>query len=131
MRDLNYDLKLLGYRNKDGAYATQANRAHILASSPMNSIRLGYKQLRAQDLKGRHVERLVQAWLARGLAPGTMKNRMAALRWWAEKVGKASVIARTNSHYGIPDRQYVAHPVQSPDRARGRRWPPSAIPTCA
>ena len=108
MRDLNDDLKRLGHRNKDGAYATQANRAHILSLIANELHTLGYKQLRAQDLKGRHVERLVQAWRARGLAPGTMKNRMAALRWWAEKVGKASVIARTNSHYGIPDRQYVA-----------------------
>ena len=108
MRDLNYDLKLLGQRNKDGSYATQANRAHILSLIATELHALGFKQLRAHDLKGRHVERLVRAWLARDLAPGTIKNRMAALRWWAEKVGKASVIARTNSHYGIPDRQYVA-----------------------
>ena len=108
MRDLNYDLKLLGQRNKDGSYATQANRAHILSLIATELHALEFKQMRAHDLKGRHVERLVRAWLARDLAPGTIKNRMAALRWWAEKVGKASVIARTNSHYGIPDRQYVA-----------------------
>lgn len=108
MWDLNYDLKRLGQRNKDGAYATQANRAHLLSLIANELHALGYRQMRAHDLKGRHVEKLVKAWLARDLAPGTMKNRLAALRWWAEKVGKASVIARTNSHYGIPDRQFVA-----------------------
>jgi hypothetical protein len=34
---------------------------------------------------------------------------MAALRWWAEKVGRAWVLARDNVHYGIPDRQYVTN----------------------
>ena len=34
---------------------------------------------------------------------------MAALRWWAEKVGRQNVIARTNDHYGIPERQFVTN----------------------
>lgn len=108
MRDLNYELKQLGLRNRDGSYATQANRARMLSQMADEFHTLGYKKMRVHDLKGRHVQRLVQAWLARNLAPGTMKNRMAARRWWAEKVGKRSVIARTNSHYGIPDRRFVA-----------------------
>lgn len=32
---------------------------------------------------------------------------MSALRWWAEKVNKRGVIAHSNDHYGIPDRQLV------------------------
>src|SRR5713226_5407064 len=34
---------------------------------------------------------------------------MAALRWWAEKVNRAWVLARDNAHYGVPDRQYVTN----------------------
>jgi hypothetical protein len=34
---------------------------------------------------------------------------MAALRWWAEKVGRTWILARDNAHYGIPDRQYVTN----------------------
>ena len=30
MRDLNYDLKQLCRHNRDGSYATQADREHIL-----------------------------------------------------------------------------------------------------
>ena len=30
MRDLNYSLKQLCMRNRDGSYATQADRQHIL-----------------------------------------------------------------------------------------------------
>jgi hypothetical protein len=50
----------------------------------------------------------VQEWQRQGLAIGTIKNRLAVLRWWAEKVGRAWVLARDNAHYGIPERQYVA-----------------------
>jgi hypothetical protein len=44
-----------------------------------------------------------------GLAVGTIKNRMAELRWWTEKIGKQNVIARDNDHYGIGNRQYVTN----------------------
>ena len=39
---------------------------------------LGYTKLHATEIKGRHVNALVQAWQRQGLAPGTVKNRMAA-----------------------------------------------------
>jgi hypothetical protein len=55
------------------------------------------------------VEKLVERWLAEKLSPGTIKNRMSALRWWAEKTGKENIIARTNAAYGIPDRVYVTN----------------------
>lgn len=34
---------------------------------------------------------------------------MSALRWWAEKIGKENIIARTNTADGIPDRMYVTN----------------------
>ena len=40
--------------------------------------------------------------------PGTIKNRMSCLRWWAEKVNKRGVVAGSNDFYGIPDRQFVS-----------------------
>jgi hypothetical protein len=105
MRDLNYELKQLGLHYREGSYATQANRAHILSLLADQLYTLGYKKLHAAALKGRHVNALLKQWQAEGLAPGTIKNRMAALRWWAEKVGRAWVLARDNTPYGIPARQ--------------------------
>jgi site-specific recombinase XerC len=109
MRDLNYALKQLGVRNRDGSYATQANRARILSLIGDQLYELGYKKLHVTELKGRHVNALVTEWQRQGLAVGTIKNRMAALRWWAEKVGRSWVLAHTNAHYGIPERQYVTN----------------------
>ena len=40
---------------------------------------------------------------------GTIKNRMSAIRWWARKVNRQNVVARSNEHYGIPNRQFVSN----------------------
>ena len=47
-----------------------------------------------------------------GLSIGTVKNRMAALRWWAQKVDRRNVIARSNDHYGIPERAFREQRIQ-------------------
>jgi hypothetical protein len=109
MRDLNYALKQLGRRNRDGSYATQADREHILDLIADQLEELGFRHMDASSLKPKHVEKLVERWLAEGLSPGTIKNRMTALRWWAEKIGKENVVARSNATYHIPDRVYVSN----------------------
>lgn len=108
MRDLNYDLKQLCRRNRDGSYATQRDRERALDLVANQLRELGYRHMAAASLKPKHVERLVERWQAERLAVGTLKNRMAELRWWAEKIGKQNVIARDNAHYGIGHRQFVA-----------------------
>ena len=109
MRDLNYALKQLCHRNRDGSFATQANRERILDLIADQLYDTGFNHMDAHSLKPKHVEKLVERWLAEELSPGTIKNRMSALRWWAEKVGKQNVVARTNAAYGIPDRVYVTN----------------------
>src|SRR5476651_1514192 len=107
MRDLNYQLKQLCHRNRDGSYATQADRAGILQLVADQLHQAGFRSLHATGLKPKHVEALSQRWQAEALSAGTIKNRMAQLRWWAEKVGKRSIIARDNADYGIANRQLV------------------------
>ena len=107
MRDLNYQLKQLCRRNRDGSYSTQANRARMLAQVAGQLHEMGYRRMGVRSLKPKHVDALVQRWLGEGLSPGTVKNRMNCLRWWAAKVDRRNVIARSNDFYGIPDRQFV------------------------
>ena len=109
MRDLNYELKQLCRRNRDGSYATQRDRERVLDLVAGQLQELGYRHMAAASLKPKHAEGLVERWQAEGLAVGTIKNRMAELRWWAEKIGKQNVIARDNDHYGIGNRQYVTN----------------------
>src|SRR6266487_3426359 len=122
MRDLNYDLKQLCRHNRDGSYATQADREHVLALIADQLHEMGFRHMNAHSLKPKHVEKLVERWLAEELSPGTIKNRMSALRWWAEKIGKENIIARTNAAYGIPDRVYVTNI----SKARNSIWTSSS-----
>jgi hypothetical protein len=109
MRDLNYQLKQLCQRNRDGSYATQHDRERLLDQIANQLRELGFRHMKTASLKPKHVETLVERWKADALAVGTIKNRMAALRWWAEKIGKQNVTARENDRYGISRRQYVTN----------------------
>ena len=107
MQDLNYGLKRLVYRSREGAFATRAAREHILLQAANTLHDLGYRKLKPEGLKPKHVEALVAHWQGQDLSAGTIKNRLAHVRWWAQKVGKPAVVARDNTHYGIDRRTYV------------------------
>jgi len=109
MDDLTYTLRQLCLRNRDGSHATQADRQRSLNLAARQLREAGFRQMRATSLKGKHVEALLQRWQAEGLSAGTIKNRMAHLRWWAEKVGKAGILPADNTRLGIPDRRYVTN----------------------
>jgi Integrase/Phage integrase, N-terminal len=105
---LKFELTKLCRRNRDGSKATQAGRLQMLRQIADELKALGFGRMGARSLKPKHVDALAQQWQAEGLAAGTRKNRMTALRWWAEKVGKPAVIARDNTVYGIEGREFVA-----------------------
>jgi len=95
-------------RNRDGSFSTRAARERALDLCARQLKSLGYGQMRAQSLKPKHVEALVGLWTAEGITAGTLKNRMAYLRWWAEKVGRESVIPGENASLGIPERSLMS-----------------------
>lgn len=109
MDDLSYTLRQLCLRNRDGSHATQADRQRSLSLAARQLCEAGFRQMRAPSLKGKHVEALLQRWQAEGLSAGTLKNRMAHLRWWAEKIGKAGILPADNTKLGIPERRYVTN----------------------
>ena len=109
MKDLNYDLKKLCHRYCEGSFATYADRERILDLIANQLQGLGFKALRAMNLKPRHVDALVAHWHKERISAGTFKNRMSALRWYADKIGKVDMIARSNDAYGIPERVYVTN----------------------
>jgi site-specific recombinase XerC len=106
---LNYELKQLCNRNKDGSYQKREARERILALVGNQLHEMGFRNVPATGLKPKHVDALVDRWQTQGLAIGTIKNRLAEIRWWAEKIGKQNVVARSNDHYAIPHRQYATN----------------------
>ena len=109
MRDLNYQLKKLCRQCREGSYATQVKRERMLTLMANQLHGLGYRDMTARSLKPKHVEALVKHWFDEELSIGTIKNRMAVIRWWSHKVDKQNVVARANEHYGIPDRGFVTN----------------------
>jgi len=107
VRGLNHQLKTLCRNNREGSYGTQVRRERELTLMANELHELGYRGMNSHSLKPKHVEALVGRWLEKEVAAGTIKNRMAAFRWWARKVNRQNVVARSNDHYGIPNRIFV------------------------
>ena len=108
MKDLNYQLSKLCRDNRDGGFSTQATRSRILDLIANQLRELGFRRMQPKSLKPKHVDALLTHWRNQGISVGTLKNRLSALRWWAKKVNKPSIIARDNGVYGIGKREYVA-----------------------
>ena len=108
MKDLNYQLSKLCRDNRDGGFSTQATRSRILGLIANQLQELGFRRMQPRSLKPKHVNALVAHWRNQGISVGTLKNRLSALRWWARKANKPSIIAKDNSVYGIGKREYVA-----------------------
>jgi len=115
MKDLNYQLSKLCRDNRDGGFSTQATRSRILDLIASQLRELGYRRMQPRSLKPKHVDALVAQWRNQGISVGTLKNRLSALRWWAKKVNKSSIIAKDNDVYGIGKREYVAKESKAQD----------------
>ena len=108
MRDLNYDLKRLQAAHDDGSHGTRTARSYALAQIADTLHDLGFKGLRATGLKRKHSVALVKEWKRQGRSVGTMKNRMAHVRWWATRIGRPGVVP-SNGALGIANREYVTN----------------------
>jgi len=84
MDDLTYSLRQLCRRNREGSHATQADR-QVLTLAARQLREAGFRQMRPTSLNGKHVEALLEGWQAEGLSAGTLKNRLAHLRWWGRE----------------------------------------------
>lgn len=67
MRDLNYQLKLLCRRNRDGGYLTRYNRERILTLIANQLHEMGFHHMVARSLKPKQVEALVTRWQAESI----------------------------------------------------------------
>ena len=108
MKDLNYQLSKLCRDNRDGSFSTQATRSRILDLIASQLQALGFRRMQSRSLKPKHIDALVTHWQEQGIGIGTLKNRLSALRWWAKKVNKPSIIAKDNDVYDIGKRDNVA-----------------------
>lgn len=119
MHDLFKELAALCTRNKDGSFSTQATRRDVLGLVANQLREMGHYDMPATGLKPKHVHKLLNRWKTEGLSQATMKNRVAHLRWWAEKINKRGVIPKTNAALGIERRVYVTNESKAVKLASG------------
>ena len=103
MTDLKFDLMQL-CSARDGSEGTRKRRKEGLGLVADQLHELGYKRLRATQIKGRHAVALVRRWQGEGIATGTIKTRLSYIRYWAKRVGRAHVLYPDNALYGIDPR---------------------------
>ena len=82
MRDLSYQLKQLCHRNRDGSYATQAKRMHLMLIADQ-LYDLGFRGMKLRSVKQKQVDALVKDWLRQGLAVG-----IEEMNWLNVRIGK-------------------------------------------
>jgi site-specific recombinase XerC len=104
MDALAFDLKHLTLGTGEGSFTTRAQRHRGLQLVARELRGMGYRLESARSLKPKHITALVARWKSDGLTAGTLKNRMAWVRWWAEKIRKTSVLPRDNAELGIERR---------------------------
>ena len=106
--DLKHSILNILKHNRDGSYATQAARKERLTQIANELVDSGYQLRHIQQLKTKHILRLVALWRERRLSAGTMKNRTCDLRWIAEKLNKANIVP-SNDALNIPRRQFLTN----------------------
>lgn len=119
MDKLTYELHKLCDRNPDSSYNTQADRRRMLIRMSRQLLAMGFRHMGAHSLRYKHVQALIQLWQDKNISPGAIKNRMACVRWWAEKVGRSSEIPKTNAALGIAKRKFVTNEDKSRQLGRG------------
>ncbi|CAH8206097.1 phage integrase N-terminal domain-containing protein [Vibrio aestuarianus] len=96
-------------RNPDGSHATRAERRKVLKLVDRNLSELGFRRLELHNLSSKHLNALVGHWISEGLSAGTIKNRVAHLRWLLEKINKTGLLPASNTTLGISKRTYVTN----------------------
>lgn len=109
MDDLSYTLRLLCGNDSDGSDRTRAARLRTLMLISLQLHQEGFRQMRASSLKRKHVDALLKRWKAEEISPDTIKNRLSYLRWWAQKVGRSSILPADNAMLGIVEPRFLVN----------------------
>jgi len=96
-------------QHSTSSYSTKSERFKTIRLVDKQLVELGYRKLELKGLKPKHIDALLKKWQQDGLSPGTIKNRLAHVRWLADKIGKGGIVPRSNADLGVEQRVYVTN----------------------
>ncbi|CAE6831173.1 hypothetical protein R69746_06507 [Paraburkholderia aspalathi] len=104
---------------------TQEKRTTVLCKAFMELKAGGYALQSPWSLKGKHVDYLVRAWVAKGQRGGTIENKLTYLRAIAQWMGKANLVGTladyvdrrehglVRSYVATEDKSWEAHGIDA------------------
>ncbi len=106
-KSINHSIfQFIKYHERRFSYETRYSMTRRLVTTASDLHELGYIVRHIRGLKQKHIQALVDHWQAKGLSAGTIKNRLADLRFICREFGRASVV-KSNQEYGIAKRVTV------------------------
>ncbi len=104
--DLQRSIYQILKNNRDGSFATQANRTQILTTFAKDVVSAGYKLRDINGLKQKHITAVVKVWQEKGLSNATIKNRTTMIRYLCRLIKKGNIVP-SNQALAIGNRIYV------------------------
>jgi site-specific recombinase XerC len=101
--DLQHSIKQVLFRSNESSHTSRDDRYTILMKFAADVVASGNKLRHVHGLKSKHVQAVIKRWQDQHLTSGTLKNRLSALRFLAEKIGKTNIIP-SNTELAIPAR---------------------------
>lgn len=109
MKQIEWEFKEQMDNNRDGSFATQQSRAETFKLIANESTEVGFRRITVDSfLKEKCISKYVDYWKSKGIAAGTIKNRMSCVRWSAKHRGVISRIP-SNDKLGIANRKYITN----------------------
>lgn len=105
-KDLQNSIYNVLRSNRDGSFATQADRKSILFNFAKDLVGLGYGLRDIRGIKQKHIIAIIKHWQEKQVAVSTIKNRTAALRSLCIKINKHNIIP-SNKELQIGSRKYT------------------------
>jgi hypothetical protein len=103
---LQQSIYLILKHSREGSPGAQSERYHKLLQFAADINQLGFSLKHIQGLKEKHIRAVVSQWQQQKLTNATIKNRMSAIRYLAEKISKPSIVP-SNANLNIGARCYV------------------------
>ena len=95
---LRHSIYVLLSRSKERSQGARADRKGHLRQFADSIHEAGFGLKHIQGLKEKHIQAVVKKWQNKELKNATIKNRMAAIRYIAEKINKPNFYVYTDLH---------------------------------